>query len=273
MSNLLLLLRCGRTFFARTSSRERPWRHAEQENGESTKWVVHGGTLDPRFNGPWHSQITDHCCWIWQAWDLHGLHHIFFRSALVINWASSPSHSSFAAISTPTWTWWSSNEQKVARWKKRTPSKRKLAKSCHHCFTDVFSCPTFWQNRRLADQPNFGTRKKITVDPEIFEFRCRHGLIQNPMVSIQLAAGCLVFRLTDGFARNALLANQIQLFQPLVEWVLRPEKVALSHFQPLKCCLIHVNPIKMGEVEKTTSFHSSWDMTTKLQFMLWIVVP
>lgn len=35
------------------------------------------------------------------------------------------------------------------------------------------------------------------------------------MVSIQLAAGCLVFRLTDGFARNALLANQIQLFQTL----------------------------------------------------------
>eukprot|EP00435_Cladocopium_sp_Y103_P013672 s1533_g3.t1 len=35
------------------------------------------------------------------------------------------------------------------------------------------------------------------------------------MVSIQLAAGCLVFRLTDGFARNALLANQIQLFQAL----------------------------------------------------------
>lgn len=131
-----------------------------------------------------------------------------------------------------------------------------------------FSCPAVWQNRRLADQPNFGTRKKITVDPEIFELRCRHGLIQNPMVSIQLAAGCLVFRLTDGFARNALLANQIQLFQPLVEWVLRPEKVALSHFQPLKCCLIHVNPIKIGEVEKSTSFHSSWDMTTKLQFML-----
>ena len=135
----------------------------------------------------------------------------------------------------------------------------------HRC---VFHVQLFWQNRRLADQPNFGTRKKITVDPEVFEFRCRHGLIQNPMVSIQLAAGCLVFRLTDGFARNALLANQIQLFQPLVEWVLRPEKVALSHFQPLKCCLIHVNPIKMGEVEKSTSFRSSWDMTTKLQFML-----
>ncbi|CAK9018959.1 unnamed protein product [Durusdinium trenchii] len=35
------------------------------------------------------------------------------------------------------------------------------------------------------------------------------------MVSLRLAAGCLAFRLADGFARNALLANQIMLFQHL----------------------------------------------------------
>ena len=35
------------------------------------------------------------------------------------------------------------------------------------------------------------------------------------MASLRLAAGCLLFRLADGFARNALFANQILLFQRL----------------------------------------------------------
>eukprot|EP00439_Symbiodinium_sp_Y106_P076037 s72_g15.t1 len=39
--------------------------------------------------------------------------------------------------------------------------------------------------------------------------------MREPGISVSLAAGCLAFRFCDGFARNALLANQIALFQSL----------------------------------------------------------
>jgi len=71
------------------------------------------------------------------------------------------------------------------------------------------------------------------------------------MVSIQLAAGCLIFRLADGFARNALFANQITLFQSLCGLGSNTAQRA-AKFLSAACS---VAPLLLGAVQSHFNLH------------------
>jgi len=71
------------------------------------------------------------------------------------------------------------------------------------------------------------------------------------MVSIQLAAGCLIFRLADGFARNALFANQITLFQSLCGFGSNTAQRAAK----ILSAACSVAPLLLGAVQSHFNLH------------------
>ena len=93
-------------------------------------------------------------------------------------------------------------------------------------FLQEFRVPKTWRRIFFSGAPNnktphfWGFPKKETPKRQIWPPDAIPGPSERAgrpapcaMASVPHAAGCLAFRLADGFARNALFANQIILFQ------------------------------------------------------------